>query len=182
MQREFKLNIDINKECYNNLKCNQNEDVNFKISLLKDNVYLDLSNLDFEMYFLNANNTLTVVDKTNISVIKDSNNNDILSIDLPQNCTKSSGVAKFQIEVSSNSKKLYTFALQVYVKESVFDNKQVSQNIILMMDNLKQLVLDLDAQKLTIEQFLKQAEATINTDLANANKDVVDLEKRLKMQ
>lgn len=130
------LDLDIKKKNYNFIEVNQADDVCFNIKLYSNGQPLNL--VDGEdtiiVNYANANGTVT----GNSSIGKTMSKSGAM-IYLPRNCTNSAGTAHMQITINTNklynaNKQTTSFPLDIKIKQSVVDGKQVSTNVNSMVD------------------------------------------------
>lgn len=124
------LDLDIKKKNYNFIEVNQADDVCFNIKLYSNGQPLNL--VDGEdtiiVNYANANGTVT----GNSSIGKTMSKSGAM-IYLPRNCTNSAGTAHMQITINTNklynaNKQTTSFPVDIKIKQSVVDGKQVSIN------------------------------------------------------
>lgn len=133
------LNVDIKRKNYYYFECNQNDDIHLVLYLYENGVSLNLSDTDtYTIKYVNANNTITNNDMFGGG---HSNNDNILSIYFPRNCTLSSGTAHMQVTLNKsdnnvNNKQTSTFPIDIKIIPSVIQGQEVSQNATNLVNNL----------------------------------------------
>ena len=136
MWNVIKLDLDIKKKNYSFVEVNQADDVCFNIKFYSNGQPLDL--VDGEdtiiVNYANANSTVTGDSSIGKTMSKSG-----AMVYLPRNCTNSPGTAHMQITINTNklynaNKQTTSFPLDIKIKQSVVDGKEVSKNVNSMVD------------------------------------------------
>lgn len=124
------ITLDLKKEYTKQINVQQYDTLLLQIDLLENSKKLDLSDKTIQIDFLNANNTQTEVSQDSIE-IGDSK----VNILLPQNCTLSPGVAKFQIRIfCGHGAEMSSYAVNITIIKSIIESIAESENVIALID------------------------------------------------
>lgn len=161
MQNTIKILIDLKKEIYRFDKAQQGDDVILDITLLENGVPRNLTGETVELIYINANNTVASV--TGNRVVINGNN---VKITCPRDCTRSYGIAKFQLRIISTYQ-VSTFPLALTIVPGVDQGQQISQNIATIIE-------DLTNKNIECKETLDSLNAWVN-----AHGDIVAIDTRL---
>lgn len=161
MQNTIKILIDLKKEMYRFDQAQQGDDVILDITLLENGVAKDLTGETVELIYINANNTVASVTGDNI-VVSGSN----VKITCPTDCTRSYGIAKFQLKIT-NTYQVSTFPIALTIVPGVDQGQQISQNISTILE-------DLTAKNIESNETLDSLNEWVAT-----HGDIVDIDTRL---
>ena len=162
MQNTIKILIDLKKEIYRFDQAQQGDDVILDITLLENGVAKDLTGETVELIYINANNTVASV--TGEKIVVNGNN---VKITCPTDCTRSYGIAKFQLKVV-NTYQVSTFPIALTIVPSVDQNQQISQNISTILEHLT-------AKNIECDETLDSLNTWVST-----HGDIVNLDTRMK--
>jgi len=161
MQNTIKILIDFKKEIYRFDKAQQGDDVILDITLLENGVAKDLKGEKIELIYINANNTVASV--AGNSVVINGNN---VKITCPRDCTRSYGIAKFQLKMT-NTYQVSTFPIALTIVPGVDQGQQISQNISTILEQLT-------AKNIECNETLESLNAWVST-----HGDIVAIDTRL---
>lgn len=130
MQNTIKILVDLKKEIYRFDQAQQGDDVILDLTILENGVAKDLTGETVELIYINANNTIASV--TGDKVVVNGNN---VKITCPRDCTRSYGIAKFQLKII-NTYQVSTFPIALTIVPGVDQNQQISQNISTILEDL----------------------------------------------
>ena len=157
MQNTIKILVDLKKEIYRFDQAQQGDDVILDLTILENGVAKDLTGETVELIYINANNTIASV--TGDKIVVNGNN---VKITCPTDCTRSYGIAKFQLKIVSTYQ-VSTFPIALTIVPSVDQNQQISQNISTILE-------DLTAKNIECGETLDSLKAWISTgNLLNAD-------------
>jgi hypothetical protein len=131
VENTIKILIDLKKEMYRFDQAQQGDDVILDLTILENGVSKDLTGATIELIYINANNTVASVTGDNIVI---SGNN--VKITCPRDCTRSYGIAKFQLKITSQDKQVSTFPLALTIVPGVDQGQPISQNISTILEEL----------------------------------------------
>lgn len=130
MQNTIRMLVDLKKETYRFDQAQQGDDVVLDITLLENGVAKDITGKTVELIYINANNTVASV--TGDKVIVTGNN---IKITCPNDCTRSYGIAKFQLKIIGTYQ-VSTFPIALTIVPGVNQGQPVSQNISTILEQL----------------------------------------------
>lgn len=130
MQNIIKILIDLKKELYRFDQAQQGDDVVLDITIVENGVPKDLAKEKVELIYINANNTVASVVGDNVVI-----NGNNVKITCPRDCTRSYGIAKFQLRIVSTYQ-VSTFPLALTIVPGVSQGQQISQNIATIIEDL----------------------------------------------
>ncbi|WP_346905952.1 hypothetical protein [Clostridium sp.] len=161
MQNTIKILIDLKKEIYRFDKAQQGDDVILDITILENGVPKDLTDETVELIYINANNTVASI--AGNSVVINANN---VKITCPRDCTRSYGIAKFQLRIISTYQ-ISTFPIALTIVPGVDQGQHISQNIATIIE-------DLTKKNIECKETLESLNAWVN-----AHGDIVAIDTRL---
>ena len=138
------LDVDIKKKNHNYIEINQADDMCLNVKFYNNGTPMEL--VDGEdvliINYANANGTVTGDSSIGRTMSKSG-----AMIYFPRNCTNSAGTAHMQITINTNktsvtNKQTTSFPIDVKIKQSVVDGKEVSKNINSMIDNINKATIE----------------------------------------
>lgn len=162
MQNTIRMLVDLKKETYRFDQAQQGDDVILDITLLENGVAKDITGETVELIYINANNTVASVigDK----VVVTGNN---IKITCPKDCTRSYGIAKFQLKIIGTYQ-VSTFPIALTIVPGVNQGQPVSQNISTILE-------DLTAKNIECKETLESLNAWVA-----AHGDITALDARVE--
>lgn len=162
MQNTIRMLVDLKKETYRFDQVQQGDDVILDITLLENGVAKDITGETVELIYINANNTVASV--TGDKVVVTGNN---IKITCPRDCTRSYGIAKFQLKIIGTYQ-VSTFPIALTIVPGVNQGQPVSQNISTILE-------DLTAKNIECKETLESLNAWVA-----AHGDITALDARVE--
>ncbi len=134
--RKIKIKADTYRQDYNCRECKQNDDVLLEVTLCKNGINADLTDANVSLNWVKGDNTFVVISDMGITI-----NNNIVTIELPRDCTRAPGEARFELIITDiASMQISTFPISIDVVSSVLGGQQVSKNVITVIEELKKMI------------------------------------------
>ena len=126
MINDFKnivYSLDKFRETYTTpVKLKQNDVRTLEIHAYENGEELNLTGYTATVNWVNANNTVASITSDNITV-----KNNTIYVKLPQDCTRTAGIAKWELHLSNNGKEEYSFTQEVKILSSVIQGQEESK-------------------------------------------------------
>lgn len=169
MQNIITMVIDLKRELYRFEKAQQEDDIILDLTIFENGVPKDITGATIELIYVNANNTVANI--TGDSVVISANN---VKITCPRDCTRSAGVAKFQLKIISLNKQVSTFPIGLVITPGVNQGQAISQNISTILE-------ELTAMNVTANETIESLNAWVNThgNIVNLDNRVTATESQL---
>lgn len=160
MQNTIKILVDLKKETYRFDQAQQGDDVILDITLLENGLAKDITGETVELIYINANNTVASV--TGDKIVVSGNN---VKITCPTDCTRSYGIAKFQLKII-NTYQVSTFPIALTIVPGVDQGQQISQNISTILEQLTSKNIECNETLESLKAWINTGNL-LNTDLEN---------------
>ena len=138
MWRDIDLKVDIDRNTPISIEVNQADDLRISMYLYKSGVPVNLVEGEDTIIvnYANANGTITSDADIGRKFV-----GNMVVIHFPRNCTNSSGIAHMQVTINSNRQyevnaQTTSFPIDIKIKQSVVDGKEVSKNVNSMIDSM----------------------------------------------
>lgn len=138
MWRDIDLKVDIDRNTPISIEVNQADDLRISMYLYKSGVPVNLVEGEDTIIvnYANANGTITSDADIGRKFV-----GNMVIIHFPRNCTNSSGIAHMQVTINSNRQyevnaQTTSFPIDIKIKQSVVDGKEVSKNVNSMIDSM----------------------------------------------
>ena len=144
MWRDIDLKVDIDRNTPISIEVNQADDLRISMYLYKSGVPVNLVEGEDTIIvnYANANGTITSDADIGRKFV-----GNMVIIHFPRNCTNSSGIAHMQVTINSNRQyevntQTTSFPIDIKIKQSVVDGKEVSTNINSMIDDINKATIE----------------------------------------
>lgn len=125
-------NLDkFNNSYYNTVKLKQNDIRTLEIHVYENGEELDLAGYTAVVKWVNANNTVAPLTTSNIE-IKDNT----IYVKMAADCTRSAGVAKWELVLSKNDSIDYSFTQEIKILSSVEQGQEESKNVSTLLEDV----------------------------------------------
>lgn len=149
----LKIEANIFEKNYTMKQVMQNDDIILEISPINNGVLVDLIGATLTLNWLNADNTIVVIDNSYMSISYGK-----VIVNLPRDCTRIVGIARFELVIINSNKQKSTFPFTIEVIGSVYQNQEASKNVATVIEK----IVEANTQASTILEQVIQTTKTIN--------------------
>lgn len=164
MQNNIKIKADMKKDVIKFIQVQQNDDMVLTWKILENGLAKDLTGCNVALNYVNANNTVTIITPELVTI-----SGNTVTVTCPRNCTRSSGIAKAQLVITSDTKQVSSFSIDLIIIESILMNQEVSKNVANLLEELQEALNKADIDIDTLNKLIATAEIKIANLLAQNN-------------
>ena len=159
-------NLDKFNNCYSSIfKLKQNDVRTLEIKVYEKGEEINLSGYTIAVNWVNANNTVASITTDNITV-----KNNTIYVKLPSDCTRSAGVAKWELHLSNNGEEEYSFTQEVKILSSVIQGQEESKNVANIIEELNTANANGEKTLNDLEEYAKN-----HSDITQVTADINNL-------